>query len=164
MTFVPGDLYLTVTEQIIGAWTAAWPRPDIPVLWRQNDPLPHPDPLFGRNGTGGTGGVTNYFRNEIDFGLEEIAEFVGGRGANIRVQYGSLLMRCFTSIMVGNEDEALKLISTASNVFRSYRSIDADGCSLSFLESGTGFEWAPTEDGVWFMRGLLAVFAFRFPG
>lgn len=160
--FVADDLYLTVTNTIRNAWTDRWPRADVPVLWRSNDPLPHPDPIFRNNNAGG--GVAHYFRNEIDFGLEEVAEYSGGRGANIRVQYGSLLMRCFTSLMIDNEIEALGLISVASNLFRSYRVIDANGCSLNFIESGTGLDWAPTEDGVWFMRGLLAVFQFRFPG
>jgi hypothetical protein len=142
------------------AWAVRWTRTDVPVLWRDNDPLPHPDPLFPR--TGSSGGASHWFRNELDFGMEEVAEFGGGRGQNIRVQYGSLLMRCFTSMLVDNEDEALVLLSEASRVFRGYRATDANGCQLSFLESGTGLEWAPTDDGVWFMRGLLAVFEFRF--
>ena len=161
--FVADDLYVTITNRIMAGWNAGWTRTDIPVLWRSNDPLPHPDPLFGgrRNGVQG---VNHYFRNEIDFGMEETREHVSGRGRNIRVQYGSLLMRCFTSMMIDNEDEAMRLISSASRVFRSYRSVDADGCSLNFLESGTGLEWGPDDNGVWFMRGLLAVFEFRFPG
>jgi hypothetical protein len=161
MAIDSADLYVTISNEIMLAWNLAWPRREVPVLWRDNDPLPHPDPLFPRNGATG-GGVTHYFRNELDFGMEEVAEFGGGRKHNIRVQYGSLLMRCFTSMLVDNEDEALSLISDASRVFRGYRATDANGCQLSFLESGTGLEWAPTDDGVWFMRGLLAVFEFRF--
>jgi hypothetical protein len=154
------NLYLTISNDIMLAWNAAWQRSDVPVLWRDNDPLPHPDPTFPRNA--GTGGLNHWFRNEIDFGMEEVAEYGGGHERNIRVQYGSLLMRCFTTMMLDNEDEALALISDASRIFRGYRGIDANGCQLSFLESGTGLEWAPTDDGVWFMRGLLAVFEFRF--
>lgn len=160
--FDPTKLYRTISDEIMLAFMTQWPRSDVPVLWRDNDPLPHPDPIYGPVGRNGRG-ARHFLRNELDFGAEGVAEVAGGRGRNIRAQYGSLIMRVFSSIMLENENEALELASIASNIFRDYRMIDANGCQLIFLESGTGLEWAPTEDGVWFMRALLAVFEYRFP-
>jgi hypothetical protein len=151
------DLYVTIRDDIIAVWNAGWTRTDVPVLWRGDQPLPKIDPVNGN-------GMPHFFRNEIDFGREEIIGFGGGRFQNYRVQFGSVIMRSFTSMALGDEDEALSLLSSATAIFRSYRTQDAAGGDLSFIGTGSGFDWGPTEDGVWFTRGLLTVFEYRFPG
>lgn len=162
------DLYLIIKQAVMGAWNAGWTRTDVPVLWRENEPLPLIDPVSGGGGfpgqkNGNGAGLPYFFRNEVDFGLEEIAGFGGGRHHNLRVQYGSVILRNFTSVTVGSEDEALKLISAARKIFRSYR-VQQDDWDLSFIGSGSGFDWGPTENGVWYIRNSIEVFAFRFPG
>lgn len=154
------DLYLVIRDDIMSAWNLGWAHPEIPVFWNSNSPIPDPDPL----GDGQHLGSVNFFRNDIEFGLEEIIAFGAGRGANLRVQYGSVVMRSFTSALVQDEDASLKLMSAAMAVWRGYRVTDSNGNDLSFIGSGSGFEQGPTEDGVWFMRGSLAVFEYRFTG
>jgi hypothetical protein len=156
------DLYLVIRNAVQAAWNASWTRTDVPVLWRENEPLPLIDPISGSS-NGNAFGLPYFFRNEIDFGREEIVGFGGGRFRNFRIQYGSVILRNFSSVTVGNEDEALRLISAATNIFRSYR-VQQDDWDLSFIGSGSGFDWGPTENGVWFLRGCLEVFEFRFPG
>jgi hypothetical protein len=152
------DLYLVIKQAIMEAWDNVWTRTDVPVLWRQNDPVPRIDPI-----TGGTNGTPYFFRNEVEFGREEVIGFGGGRGRNFRAQYGSVVIRSFTSILLGDEDEGLKLIADATEIYRSYRK-QQDEWDLTFIGSGSGFDWGPTENGVWFMRGCLQVYEFRFPG
>jgi hypothetical protein len=154
------DLYLVIRDDIMAAWNLGWTHPDVPVFWNSNSPLPDPDPLGGN----GHPGSPHFFRNDIDFGREEIIAFGGGRNANLRVQYGSVIMRSFTSVVLQDEDTSLQLMSAAMAVWRGYRSTDAQGNDLSFIGSGSGFDSGPTDDGVWFMRGSLAVFEYRFPG
>jgi len=155
------DLYLVIKQAVMAAWTESWTRTDVPVLWRENEPLPLIDPVSGTSGNGM--GLPYFFRNEVDFGREEVIAFGGGRYRNLRVQYGSVILRQFASVTIGSEDEALRLISAATAIFRSYRK-QQDDWDLSFIGSGSGFDWGPTENGVWFTRGYLEVFAFRFPG
>jgi hypothetical protein len=152
------DLYLVIKQAIMDAWDDTWTRTDVPVLWRQNDPVPRIDPI-----TGGVNGTPYFFRNEVEFGREEVIGFGGGRGRNFRAQYGSVVIRSFTSILLGDEDEGLKLIADATEIYRSYRK-QQDEWDLTFIGSGSGFDWGPTENGVWFMRGCLQVYEFRFPG
>jgi hypothetical protein len=152
------NLYLVIRNDIIEAWNAGWTHADVPVLWRSNEAVPQVDP-FGRGR-----GTPHFLRNEIDFGREELAAYGGGRGANLRTQYGSLIIRAFSSTAIGDEDEALRLLSDSTAIFRGYRVQDQQGGDLSFIGTGSGFDWGPTEDGVWFMRGYLTVFEYRFPG
>jgi len=154
------DLYLVIRDDILTAWNAGWTRTDVPVFWRSNQPLPDPDPLGGS----GHEASAHFLRNEVDFGHEDIVGFGGGRHRNLRAQYGSVLLRTFSSLVVQDEDESLKLMSAAMAIFRSYRVTDSKGGDLSFIGTGSGFDSGPTEDGVWFMRGALAVFEYRFPG
>jgi hypothetical protein len=157
------DLYLNIRDDIRAVWDANWSRTDVPVLWRGSDLMPIPDP--GRsNGRDRQRGPQHFFRNEIDFGAEEVTAIGGGRGKNLRTQYGSLVLRSFSALSIGEEDEALRLMGAATAIFRSYREQDAHGGDLSFIGSGSGFDWGPTEDGNWFMRGALCVFQYRFLG
>ena len=150
---MPG-LYRTIRDDVEGIWTAAWTQPAIPVFWRDNDPQPVPDPVS----------TQHFFRNEVDFGLERIIAFGGGRHANFRCQYGSVILRCFTSRMIGDEDEALDLLDSAVALFRSQRETDGSNNDLSFIGQGSGFDWGPGEDGNWFMRSVMLVFEYRFYG
>lgn len=154
----PGrGVYRTIRDVIIGRWNTTWPNQQVPVLWRANETIPSIDPLSG-------GGTSHFMRNEIDFGRESVLAFGGGPGQNQRVQYGSVVLRMFTSILIGDEDEALDLLDDATSIFRSYRQIDKDGNDLSFIGEGSGFDWGPDENGVWFVRGCLTVFEYRFLG
>ena len=152
------DLYGVIKRAIVAAWDEGWTHTDVPVLWRENEPLPRIDPI-----TGGTGGMPYYFRNQVEFGSEEIIGFGGGRGRNFRAQRGSVIIRSFASVLIGDEDQALRMISDATAIFRSYRK-QQDDWDLSFIGSGSGVDWGPNENGVWFQRGCLEVFEFRFTG
>lgn len=142
-------LYRDIRDGITMLWTAGWAHSDVPVYWRSNDADPLPDPRD-----------TSYFmRNEVDFGRETMRAFGGGRAANERAQFGSVVLRVFAGRGVGNEDTALDLMADAMQIFRSVRS-----GNLSFIGEGSGFDAGPTEDGNWFMRGSLMVFEYRFTG
>jgi hypothetical protein len=155
-----GDtLYIGIRDAIMARWNEIWSLPDIPVLWRRNDPIPEMDPSLG-NGFG----VTHFMRNEIDFGREEVVAFGGGPGQNLRAQLGSVILRTFTSVTIGDEDDALRLMARATGIFRGYRAQDASGGDLSFLGEGSGFDEGPSDDGIWFTRGCLVVFEYRFLG
>jgi hypothetical protein len=154
MPFDATRIYRNVRDDVLQVWGASWDRTDIPVFWRSNDPLPIPDPST----------APHFLRNEVDFGVEDIAGFGGGRGANLRVQYGSVKMRCFSALQLESEDEALQLLSAAMRLYRNYRTTDQWGGDLSFIGQGSGFDFGPTEDGNWFMRTCLSVFQYRFPG
>jgi hypothetical protein len=154
-------LYRMIRDAVIERWNAEWKHTDVTVSWRDNTVIPALDPAFGgRDGDG----TPHFFRNEIDFGRESIIAFGMGRGQNQRVQYGSVVLRLFTSILIGDEDEALDLLHDATSVFRSYRTIDRDGNDLSVIGEGSGFDWGPDENGIWFVRGQLTVFEYRFLG
>jgi hypothetical protein len=157
----PRGIYRTIRDAIVEVWNQRWPNATVQVTWRANEVIPALDPVSGgRDGNG----TPHFFRNEIDFGRESVIAFGGGPGQNQRVQFGSVMMRCFTSILLGDEDDALDLLDDATRVFRSYRTIDRDGADLSFIGEGSGFDWGPDENGVWFVRGALQVFEYRFLG
>jgi hypothetical protein len=154
------NLYAVIRDNIVAAWDAGWTHAEIPVLWRGSDSLPEPDP----NTPGpGAPAAAHFFRNEVDFGLEEIVGYGAGRFGNFRQQNGSLILRSFSSLALQEEDVALSLMSDAVAIFRSTRSTDGHGGDLSFIV-GSGFDWGPTEDGNWFMRGYELVFQYRFYG
>lgn len=150
MSFDTARVYRYIRDDVLVLWSQSWKRPDISVYWRRNDPLPTPDPL----------NYTNFFRNEVQFGIEEINSF-GGRGHSIHCQYGSVIMRSFSALLSDSEDESLSLLSNAMAAFRNHRMLDQWGGFLSFIGSGE-FDFGPTEDGVWFMRSCLATFEYRF--
>ena len=147
-------LYRTIRDDIVALFDAAWAHPDVPVYWRSNDFEPLPDPSD----------VPHFLRNEVDFGRETLAAFGGGVGANLRIQFGSVLIRVFAARALGDEDHALDLMANATAAFRSQRITDAAGNDLSFIGEGSGFDVQPTEDGNWFTRGALVVFEYRFRG
>lgn len=146
--------YRQIRDDCEAIWNAGWTHPEVPVYWRSDDPQPLPDPFT----------TQHFFRNEVDFGGEEIEAYGSGRGANLKVQRGSVIIRCFTSRTIGTEDLALDLLSDAAAMFRSYRETDGIGNDLSFIGRGSGFDWGPGEDGNWFMRSTLFVFEYRFLG
>jgi hypothetical protein len=155
-------VYRQIRDAIVERWNNVWPNQLIEVSWRSNQVLKAFDPAFGGHNGNGT---SHFLRNEIDFGRESVIAFGGGAGKNQRVQYGSVMLRLFTSILIGDEDEALDLMDDATAVFRSYRSVDTQtGNDLSFIGEGSGFDWGPDENGVWFVRGALTVFEYRFLG
>ena len=147
-------LYRTIRDDVLAVFDAAWAHSDVPVYWRSNDSEPLPDPSD----------VPHFLRNEVDFGRETLLAFGGGRGANLKVQFGSVLLRVFAARALGDEDRALDLMADAMAAFRSQRITDAVGNDLSFIGEGSGFDVAPTEDGNWFTRGALMVFEYRFRG
>jgi hypothetical protein len=147
-------LYRTIRDDVLALFEAAWSHPDVPVYWRSNDREPLPDPSD----------VSHFLRNEVDFGRETLAAFGGGAGANLRVQFGSVLIRVFAARALGDEDRALDLMADAMAAFRSQRVTDPAGNDLSFIGEGNGFDVQPTEDGNWFTRGALVVFEYRFRG
>jgi hypothetical protein len=147
-------LYRTIRDDVLGIFNAAWAHPDVPVYWRSNDFEPLPDPAA----------VSHFLRNEVDFGRETLAAFGAGRGANLKLQFGSVLLRVFASRALGDEDRALDLMADAMAAFRSQRVTDAAGNTLSFIGEGSGFDVPPTEDGNWFTRGALMAFEYRFRG
>lgn len=145
---MPG-LYLTIQQAVISLWTPAWTHPEVPVYWRFNDADPLPDPSD----------VAHFMRNEVDYGRERLMAFGGGRLANERSQFGSVILRVFASRAQRSEDTALDLMADAVGVFRSQRVGD-----LSFIGEGSGFIDGPSDDGNWFVRGCLVVFEYRFLG
>jgi hypothetical protein len=148
------SLYRQIRDNCETTWNASWTHPDVPVFWRSDDAQPLPDPQS----------TQHFFRNEIDFGGEETDAIGGGRGNNLKVQRGSVVLRCFTSRTIGTEDLALDLLSDGVAIFRSYRGTDTAGGDLSFIGRGSGFDWGPGEDGNWFMRSVIVVFEYRFLG
>lgn len=145
---MPG-LYLTIQQEIIDIWTAAWTHNDVSVYWRFNDADPLPDPST----------ATHFMRNEIDFGRELLMAFGSGRFSNERSQFGSVILRVFTSRAQRSEDVALELMADAVGIFRSQRV-----GNLSFIGEGSGFIESPSEDGNWFVRGCVVVWEYRFQG
>ena len=144
-------LYRIVRDSVVSLWDAGWLRSDVPVYWRGAGPVPLPDPnvdpLF-------------FMDNEIDFGRETIRAFGGGRGANDRCLFGSVLLRVFSARSLMNEDDALDLMDAAAAIYRSVRTSDGN---LSFID-GSGFDVGPTEDGNWFGRGQSVFWELRFTG
>jgi len=100
------DLYGVIKRAIVAAWDEGWTHTDVPVLWRENEPLPRIDPI-----TGGTGGMPYYFRNQVEFGSEDVIGFGGGRGRNFRAQRGSVVIRSFASVLIGDEAEGRRELS-----------------------------------------------------
>jgi hypothetical protein len=148
-------LYRTIRDDILGLWTAGWTHTDVPVFWRSDDLEPRPDPSD----------TVHFFRNEVDFGREILIASGGGRFKNLKSQYGSVVLRVFTSRAIASEDAALDLFQDAMAIFRSQRlQPDQLGNDLSFVGEGSGFDTGPEEDGSWFIRGGLMVFEYRFPG
>jgi hypothetical protein len=147
-------LYRTIRDDIMLAWNARWARTDIPVFWRSGGPQPRVDPL----------GQPNFLRAEIAFARQELSGFGGGLHTNFRIQRGNVVLRSFSSRAIDTETEGLKVIGEATKVFRLYRVTDSVGGDLSFAGPNSGFDWGPTEDGVWFMRGYRVSFEYRFFG
>ncbi len=148
-------LYLSIKTDILALWSAGWTQ-SIPVYWRDDDADPLPDPST----------VAQWMRNEIDFGKEEVLAYGSGRGANLKAQFGSVVLRMFTARSALSEDAALDLMHDAMAVFRSQRVPGSygTGSELSFIGPGSGFDAGPSEDGNWFYRGALMVFEYRFQG
>lgn len=146
--------YHTIRDAIQAVWTANWTETSVPVFWRENDAEPLPDPS-----------TTPYFlRNEIDFAHERVRAFGGGRNANERLKFGSLIVRVFAARSLQNDDLGLDLMDSAEAMYRSLKIGD-----LSFIGEMSGFddtgEPIPMpESGNWFMRGSLIVFEYRFVG
>jgi hypothetical protein len=152
---VTAGLHRQLRDDVIAMWTAGWTVTTVPAFWRSDDLQPLPDPSS----------APHFFRNEVDFGREAIIAFGNGRGDNLKAQFGSVMLRIFSSRMMGNEDDALDYISAALAIYRSQRNPpDPLGNDLSFIGEGSGFDQGPTEDGNWFMRGALMVFEYRFRG
>lgn len=147
-------LYRTIRDDVLALFAATWSHSDVPVYWRSNDREPMPEPSE----------VPHFLRNEVDFGREMLSAFGAGRGANLRVQFGSVLIRVFASRALGNEDTSLDLMADAVAAFRSKRVTDGAGNDLSFIGEGSGFDIQPTEDGNWSTRGAMVVFEYRFRG
>lgn len=142
-------LYLTISDAIQSLWTAGWSHSSVPAYWRANDADPLPDPAS----------ISHFIRNEVDFGRERVTAFGGGRFANERSQFGSVLITVWASRALQSEDTALDLLADAAAIFRSVRS-----GNLSFIGEGSGFTGGPSEDGNWFVRGAMTVFEYRFTG
>ena len=142
-------LYLTISSSIQSLWALGWAHPTVPVYWRANDADPEPDPST----------IAHFLRNEVDFGRERLMAFGGGRFANERSQFGSVLITVWAARDVGSENTALDLMADATAIFRSVRSGD-----LSFIGEGSGFMSGPDETGNWFVRSFLTVFEYRFTG
>lgn len=142
-------VYKQIRDAVEGIWDAGWTRLDVPVYWRSNDADPLPDPST----------IDHFFRNEVSFGQETVVASGGGRFATERLQFGSVLIRCFVSRTLQDEDEMLNLLADAMKLYRSVKQ-----GQLSFIGTGSGFNEGPTEDGNWFYRGTLTVFEFRFQG
>jgi hypothetical protein len=76
--------------------------------------------------------------------------------ANLRIQFGSVLIRVFASRALGglgDEDRALDLMANAMAAFRSERVTAAQGDDLNFIGQGSGLDVPPIEDGNWFTPG-----------
>jgi len=145
-------IYRTLRDQILSIWTANWTHTTVPVLWRENDPEPLPDPQTS----------PHFLRNEIVFGRERIRAFGGGQFSNERFKYGSVIVRVFASRALQTDDTQLDLLSDAEAVFRSQRVGE-----LTFIGDVSGYDedasvQPPEENGNWFMRGSLIVFEYRF--
>jgi hypothetical protein len=151
---VDETLYRTIRDDIMLAWNARWARTDIPVYWRSGGPQPRVDPLV----------QPNFLRAEITFARQELVGVGAGARTNFRFQRGNVVLRSFSSRLTDSESIGLKVIGEATKVFRGYRTIDAVGGDLSFVGADSGFDWGPTEDGVWFMRGYRVSFEYRFFG
>jgi hypothetical protein len=151
---VDETLYRTIRDDIMLAWNQRWARPDIPVYWRSGGPQPRVDPMQ----------QPNFLRCETTFARQELVGFGMGMGANFRFQRGTVVLRSFSSRTTDTETTGLKVIGEATKVFRDYRVTDSVGGDLSFVGANSGFDWGPTEDGVWFMRGYRVSFEYRFYG
>lgn len=142
-------LYRTIRDEIKSVWDTTWAHPDVPVYWRSNDADVLTDPSD----------ETHFVRIEFEPGRERVMAFGGGRFANERSQFGSIIISLWTARSVQNEDAALDLMADATSVFRSF----SNGV-LSFIGEGSGFIQGPSEDGNWFVRTTQVVFQYRFTG
>src|SRR5215510_12981386 len=114
--------YRDISDTVRAQWDAGWPHADVPAYWRANDADPFPDPST----------TPHFLRNEIEFGREQGIATGGGRFRNEIAQFGSVRMTIWTARDLLNEDEALDLLGDAAKVFRSTRTLTADG-DLSFI-------------------------------
>ena len=148
---LPVGLQRRIRDEIKAIWAARWPAGiATPVVWRENAGSTDtgPDPTAGGR----------FLDLEVDFGVERVRAFGGGRGQAERLKFGSVLIRVLTVTGEG-DDEALDLMSAAEAVFRSQR-VGA----LSFIGSISGFDESRATSGNWFQRASMAAWEYRFRG
>ncbi len=147
-------LYNCVEDDIIALFNLTWASPLVPILWRENDLEPLPDPA-----------TTRYFlRNTVLYGPETYLAFGGGRGQNEKCQFGMVEIIGFAARAEVSERQLLDLMWDATSTLRSKRVPGSypGGSDLSFVGAGSAFDVNPTESGNWFMRGVRVAFEYRF--
>ena len=81
------DLYLCVRDDVEALFAANWSEPGVPVLWRDNDIDPMPDP----------GVSSSFLRNTVLPGIEKTIAYGGGPGANEKLLFGTVEFIVFTA-------------------------------------------------------------------
>lgn len=141
--------YRQAADQVRAVWTANWaPVSGVPVLWDLN--------TLERTPTDAA--TAHWLHLSIEFAVEELRAYGGGRLANERLLMGSLVIRAFARRGYG-EATLLDLLSAGMAAVRGRRVGD-----LSFIGDAVIPEPGASEDGAWWMRSAIAAFEFRFVG
>ena len=141
------SLYIDIRDAVMTAFDAGFTSPEL-VIWQRNESAEVPQPSD----------EPNWLQINIIMGEERVVGFGTGRTQNERIQQGIVEIRVFSSFGNG-EDRALELLSEAASALRSYRS-----GPLSFVGQFAGADDGGTDDGNWWMRGVVVAFEYRFLG
>jgi hypothetical protein len=146
--------YGDIDALVRSIWTAGWTHVDVPTFWRAQEVGVLPDPRI----------TPHFMRNELTYGRESTIAFGGGRFANQKLKYGSVVLRVFSDTNLANDTVALGLLSDAEAVYRSLRT-----GAISFIGGMSGFDENDADEplmdaGNWTMRGSLIVWQYRFTG
>lgn len=142
----PGTLRV-IRDAIRTAWDARWPHGSgYRVLWHQNDNESVPEP----------GEARAWLHISVDFDVEDVRGFAGGRHAADREWRGTVEIRVMAETGYG-DDDALDLLDDALAVFRSRRE-----AGLSFIDVEAELFDSATEDGAWMVRGTAIPWAYEY--
>ena len=116
------------------------------MLWHQNDNESVPEP----------GEARAWLHISVDFDVEDVRGFAGGRHAADREWRGTVEIRVMAETGYG-DDDALDLLDDALAVFRSRRE-----AGLSFIDGEAELFDSATEDGAWMVRGTAIPWAYEY--
>jgi hypothetical protein len=143
-------LYADAITLIKALWTAHWPAPSgVAVFWHENTETIVPDDPEA---------TPIWLHLAVEFDADEIRGFGGGRLANDRALYGSIVLRVFAARGTG-EATALDHLASATAAFRSRRS-----GGLSCIGDSAFPAPQATLNGLWWQRSALVSFEYRYQG
>jgi hypothetical protein len=138
-------------DAVLAIWAANWSAPSgVSVYWHDGANLTLPD----------VGTVSYWLHAAVEFDAEDLRAFGGGIGANDRALFGSVTLRLFSALGLG-EDTALQHLDSALAALRGRRSGDG---KLTFYGASSYPQPQAVMDGAWWQRSALLTFEYRFTG